>query len=342
MAASLEARMQRPAHATTVRTLLASALFALLVACSPAAPVFYTLTVTTAGTGAGTVTSSPTGIDTAVVDGDEADFQSSTAVTLTATAGAFSAFGGWTGACAGTVGATCDVTMDAAKSVGATFDLLLGTLFLSQDSNANGLYSIDLETGTATIVGAGVTNVTGSTVGLAGRGASNPLVGSLPFGLADFALDGSGTTSFSAETAEGLTYVASTDLIYVILNGEFGTVSPTTGLDVDDLTDPAFDLEGLAADEANGQIYAIGDGDTNLWVYSIAADAWTTVFDTTTEWDQAGLAFSDAEGVLYAFSRDGAEGTIFRIDPIAETVTEVGDTGLAGSLGGGLAWVPAN
>ncbi|MDF1521846.1 MAG: hypothetical protein P1P87_03390 [Trueperaceae bacterium] len=334
--------MQRTTYARTVPTLIASALIALLAACSPATPVLYVLTVTTAGTGAGTVTSSPTGIDTAVADGDEADFTSGTVVTLTATAGAFSAFGGWTGACAGTVGATCDVTMDAAKSVGATFDLLLGTLFLSQDGNANGLYSIDLATGAATIVGAGVTNVTSATVGLAGRGASDPLIGSLPFGVADVALDGSSTTSFSGNTAEGLTYVASTNLIYTILNGSFGTMSPTTGLVVDDLTDPGFDLEGLAADEASGQIYAIGDGDTNLWVYSIAFDAWAVVFDTGVNWDQAGLAYSDAEGVLYAFSQDGFDGLIYRIDPVAETVTEVGDTGLAGSLGGGLAWVPAN
>lgn len=339
MAADLEVRMHRPAPARLVPTLIAGALIVLVAACSPAAPVVHTLTVTTAGTGAGTVTSSPAGIDTAVVDGNEADFEDGTTVTLTATAGDFSAFAGWTGACAAAVGATCDVTMDAAKSAGATFDLLLGTLYFSQDSNANGLFSIDLDTGAATLVGSGITNVTGTTSGLAGRGASNPLVGSLPFGLADIELDGSASTSFSGLTAEGVTYVASTDLVYTILNGAFGTVSPVSGLAVDDLTDPGFDLEGLAADEGSGQIYAIGD-DTNLWAYDIAGDSWAVVFDTGTNWNNAGLAYSDAEGVLFALG-GGTDG-VYRIDPIAEAVTLIGPTNLAGLITGGLAWVPEN
>jgi hypothetical protein len=229
--------------------------------------------------------------------------------------------------------------MDTAKTAGATFDLLLGTLYFSQDGNANGLFAIDLDTGTATLVGTGTTGVTGSTSGLAGRGATDPLIGSLPFGLADIALDGSSSTSFSAVTAEGVTYVASTDLIYTILNGSFGTVSPTSGLVVDDLTDPGFDLEGLAADEASGQIYAIGDN-TNLWAYDIAGDTWAVVFDTGVNWDNGGLAYSDAEGILFALGA-GIDG-VYRIDPNAETVTFIGDTGLAGAIGGGLAWVPGN
>src|SRR5206468_391142 len=47
-------------------------------------------------------------------------YPAGTEVTLTATPGSSSAFTSWSGACSGTV-ATCKVTMDAAKSVTATF-----------------------------------------------------------------------------------------------------------------------------------------------------------------------------------------------------------------------------
>ena len=77
---------------------------------------FHTLTVGLAGTGAGTVTEPGGGI-TCGADCDEAYLQG-TAVTLTATAAADSAFVGWTGA------ASCPaVTMDTVHSCTATFDL---------------------------------------------------------------------------------------------------------------------------------------------------------------------------------------------------------------------------
>jgi hypothetical protein len=76
------------------------------------------LTVTKAGSGSGTVTSSPAGIDCGA-DCTES-FNWGTVVTLTAAASGGSTFAGWSGAgCSGT--GTCQVTMDAAKSVTATF-----------------------------------------------------------------------------------------------------------------------------------------------------------------------------------------------------------------------------
>lgn len=79
----------------------------------------YNLTVTKAGTGSGTVTSSPAGINCGT-DCTE-PYNYGTSVTLTAAAATGSAFAGWSGACTGTA-TTCTVTMDAAKSVTATFD----------------------------------------------------------------------------------------------------------------------------------------------------------------------------------------------------------------------------
>ena len=77
------------------------------------------LTVTKAGSGGGTVTSSPAGIDCGS-DCSE-PYNQGTTVTLTASPNPSSSFAGWSGGgCTGT--GSCVVTMDASKSVTATFD----------------------------------------------------------------------------------------------------------------------------------------------------------------------------------------------------------------------------
>jgi hypothetical protein len=82
--------------------------------------ITFPLTVTkTAG---GSVTSSPAGIN---CGGDcNENYPENTVVTLTRQTDAGASFIGWGGACSGT-GLTCDVTMDAAKSVSATFGLIV-------------------------------------------------------------------------------------------------------------------------------------------------------------------------------------------------------------------------
>jgi hypothetical protein len=81
-------------------------------------PVRRTLTVVTAGTGAGRVTSSPSGIDCGTTCATS--FDHGTRVTLVASANAGSTFAGWSGACSGT--ASCAVTLDADTSVTASFE----------------------------------------------------------------------------------------------------------------------------------------------------------------------------------------------------------------------------
>ena len=78
----------------------------------------YTLTVSKDGTGSGTVTSVPTGINCGT-DCTE-DYISGAVVTLTAKATTGSSFAGWSGACTGT--STCKVTLSAAQTVTATFN----------------------------------------------------------------------------------------------------------------------------------------------------------------------------------------------------------------------------
>lgn len=79
-----------------------------------------TLTVTKAGTGAGTVTSAPAGINCGSVC--QATFEQGKEVALTAVPAGGSTFAGWGGSCTGT--GSCKVPMSAAKAVTATFTLI--------------------------------------------------------------------------------------------------------------------------------------------------------------------------------------------------------------------------
>lgn len=80
----------------------------------------YTVTAATAGTGSGTVSSSPTGIDCGATC--TASFRLSTPLVLTAQPAAGSSFAGWGGACSGT-SSTCTVSVLGDRSVTATFTL---------------------------------------------------------------------------------------------------------------------------------------------------------------------------------------------------------------------------
>ena len=86
---------------------------------APPPPSTYDLTVTKAGTGSGTITSSPSGINCGA-DCSET-YTDGTAVSLTATPAGGSSFTGWSGACSGT--GACNLTMSANRSVTATFDI---------------------------------------------------------------------------------------------------------------------------------------------------------------------------------------------------------------------------
>jgi hypothetical protein len=93
-----------------------------------------TLTVTRAGTGSGTVTSSPAGISCGSTCATT--FTDGTSVTLTAVANTGSTFAGWSGACTGT--GTCTVAMSAAMNVTATFTLNSYSLSVSKSGSGTG------------------------------------------------------------------------------------------------------------------------------------------------------------------------------------------------------------
>ena len=104
------------------------------------------LTVTKSGTGSGTVSSSPAGINCGSTC--SGSFTNGVSVTLTAASASGSTFSGWSGACTGAA-ATCTVSMTQARAVTATFNGTNNTFALS-----------------VTRAGAGTGTVTSSPVGI--------------------------------------------------------------------------------------------------------------------------------------------------------------------------------
>ena len=99
-----------------------------------------TLTVSKADAGSGSITSSPPGIDCGA-DCSE-PYSTGTSVTLTAVASSGSQFSGWTG-CDTVSGATCSVTMSAARNVTATFKLPF-TLTVAKADAGSGTVTSDV------------------------------------------------------------------------------------------------------------------------------------------------------------------------------------------------------
>jgi phospholipase C len=85
---------------------------------TPSSRETFRLTVAASGSGTGTVTSNPVGINCGTTC--TGAFQSNTQITLKATAASGDAFAGWSGACTGT--GTCTVNLNADSSVNATFN----------------------------------------------------------------------------------------------------------------------------------------------------------------------------------------------------------------------------
>src|SRR5205823_4585379 len=95
----------------------------------------FTLTVTKAGNGSGTVTSSPPGINCGATC--SAVYDNGTVVTLTATADAGSTVTGGSG-CDAVSGTTCTVTMSAARAVTITFTRERFTLTVNKTGTGSG------------------------------------------------------------------------------------------------------------------------------------------------------------------------------------------------------------
>lgn len=129
------------------------------------------LTVTKAGTGSGTVTSSPAGINCGSTC--TANYVNGTSVILSAAPGSGSTFAGWSGGCIGT--GNCSLSMTAARNVTATFNTT-GTggtcanpiTFTGNTGNFNTTGAVCYRTN-STINGWGCSNFDGRTVTVGGQ-----------------------------------------------------------------------------------------------------------------------------------------------------------------------------
>ncbi|MGH7343824.1 MAG: InlB B-repeat-containing protein, partial [Candidatus Rokuibacteriota bacterium] len=141
----------------------------------------YGLSVSTNGTGSGSVAANPTPVNGTYAHG--------TLVAVTATPAASSQFTGWSGACTGSGG--CSVTMDAAKSVTATFTLKQYSLSVSMNGTGSGSVTANPPGGTYNH---------GAVVSL----TATPAVSS-QFGAWSGACSGSGACSVTMDGAKSVT-----------------------------------------------------------------------------------------------------------------------------------------
>lgn len=181
----------------------------------------YTLTVKKSGTGSGTVTSSPAGINCGSTCA--ANFASGTSVTLTAAAQAGSTFAGWSGGnCSGTA-ATCTVIVSAATGVTATFSLPASCTYGINPSSQS--VGAGASTGTFTVTASGSGCAWSATSGASWITTSSSGTGS---GTVTYTVAANPTTSarsgtvlaggevFTVTQAAGATSTAS-----ALVNGDF-------------------------------------------------------------------------------------------------------------------------
>jgi len=211
------------------------------------------------------------------------------------------------------------------------------TLYYSQDGNPNGLHTIDTTTGVGTIVGAGISGVTGTTSGLAYDENSGVLYGSQPFGISEINLDGSGFVDLGGSTQEALAFDSVDNIFYGCINGTCTTINPVDGTNIATIAAPGGDVEGLSVDPATGNVFGLMTGSpATLMLYDPVADLWSLIGSTGVNMDNTGLAYHPVTKVLYAINRD--DGNVYSIDPATGVATLIGSHGL-GNIGGGLTFV---
>ena len=184
----------------------------------------FTLTVAKAGTGTGTVVSSPLGISCGSTCFKA--FTSGTAVTLTATPTALHTFTGWSGACSGT--GTCTVTMSQARSVTANFSAPMNTVTPLNQTNQAG--SGGAQTAYSFAVPSGAKNLVVQTAGGTGNVKMYVRAGSA---ATTAAYDCAATAAGTAQSCAFPTPQVTTYHVLLVANTSYAGLSVTATYDIE-------------------------------------------------------------------------------------------------------------
>jgi hypothetical protein len=227
------------------------------------------LTVTKSGTGTGTVTSSPAGISCGATC--SASFAHNSVVTLSQSASAGSEFKEWTGACSGS--GTCEVTMSAAKSVDAKFDLIPRTLTITKAGTGTGEVKCKVGAGPEEACAASYPN--GSSV----KVIATPSAGSELSGFSGACTGTSCTLSMTANKAVTVTFSLIPRTLTINKSGSgSGTVTCNGGACASSYPDGT--TVTLAASAASGSTFAGWSGGgcsgTGSCVVTLKADTTVT------------------------------------------------------------------
>jgi hypothetical protein len=261
------------------------------------------LTITVAGTGTGTVTSSPPGID--CPNTCSAAFPPDTQVTLSPTPDSNDAFASWSGDCSGA--ANCTVTLAASAAVTANFAAgsagSQSFVYVSSNTSAN---NYELEAFSA-----------------AADGQLTPVAGS-PFPVSIKAMAASGKYLFGGDGLNVFTFAVSADGTFTLASSinaqQFNSPSTCGGpgnLFLDRTGTTLYDLD-YVSDCANNQYQSFSiDRSTGTLTFSGLTTAASPVFEK-------GLSFIGSDNYafgascyhyyqeIYGFRRDG-DGTLMLI-----------------------------
>ena len=219
----------------------------------------FPLSVTKAGTGSGTVTSTPPGIDCGATC--TASFPHGTTVTLTASPAAGSTFTGWSGDCTGT--GACTVSIILARSVTATFTLQRFTLSVTRTGTGSGIVTSDPPG-----IDCGATCSASFDYGTTLSLTATPAPGSSFTGWSGEGCSGTGTCTVSMTQARNVTatFTLQTFMLTLTKTGTGnGTVTSTpAGIDCGTTCSAAFDYGTsvtLTATPATGSTFTGWTGD---------------------------------------------------------------------------------
>jgi len=187
-------------------------------------PTMKTLSVTKAGAGSGTVTSSPAGINCGSTC--SVNFANGTSVTLAATPASGSVFAGWSGACSGT--GACTIAMNAAQSVTATFNLGTGGVTVTPVINQNTTYFTEEDlkiSNTGSLTALTITMTIQKTTGISYNGQYNT-VGTQ---IQQSHNAASSPITYTFKLASGQTLGAGSNRLFAAQANGTGTAHPTSG-----------------------------------------------------------------------------------------------------------------